>query len=86
MPGLENGKEVAAANARRIAATWNACEEAGLSTAALEAGVVRELVEAADRYLRAMTRDTDDDPYCWAEEEFAEAWLREVLSKVRGEA
>src|SRR5690606_22803413 len=77
LPGLENGKEVAAANARRIAATWNACEEAGLSTAALEAGVVRELVEAADRYLRAMTRDTDDDPNCWAEEEFAEAWLRE---------
>src|SRR5690606_19966008 len=36
LTGLESGNEVAAANARRIAATWNACEEAGLSTEALE--------------------------------------------------
>ena len=80
--GLENGKEVAAANARRIAATWNACE--GIPTEALEAGVVRELIEAATRYLAATTRESDDDPNCWAEEEFAEARLREVLSKVWG--
>ena len=86
LTGLENGKEVAAANARRIAATWNACEEAGLSTAALESGVVRELIEAATRYLAATTRESDDDPNCWADEEFAEARLREVLAKVRGEA
>ena len=47
-------------------------------------GVVRELVEAADRYLRAMTRESDDDPNCWAEEEYAEEWLRNVLARVRG--
>ena len=72
------------ANARRIVACVNACE--GIPTEALEAGVIRDLIDAATRYLRVMTRDTDDDPNCWAEEEFAEARLREVLAKVRGEA
>lgn len=59
-------------------------ERLGVPTEALEAGVVRELVEAADRYLRAMTRESDDDPNCWAEEEYAEEWLRNVLARVRG--
>ena len=71
---------------RRIAACWNACEEAGIPTEALEAGVVRELIVVATRYLEATTRKSDDDPNCWADEEFAESWLREVLAKVRGEA
>jgi len=46
---------------------------------------VRELIVVATRYLEATTRKSDDDPNCWADEEFAEAWLREVLAKVRGE-
>lgn len=71
-------------NTQRIVACVHACE--GIPTEALEAGVVRELIEAATRYLEATTRESDDDPNCWAEEEFAEAWLREVLAKVRGEA
>lgn len=71
-------------NAQRIFACVNACE--GIPTEALEAGVIRDLIDAATRYLQVMTRDTDDDPNCWAEAEFAEAQLREVLAKVRGEA
>jgi len=61
-------------------------ERLGVPTEALEAGVVRELIEAATRYLAATTRESDDDPNCWAEEEHAEAHLREVLARVRGEA
>ena len=71
-------------DARRIVACVNACE--GIPTEALESGVVRELIEAATRYLAATTRESDDDPNCWAEEEHAEAHLREVLARVRGEA
>jgi len=71
-------------NAQRIFACVRACE--GIPTEALEAGVIRDLIDAATRYLRVMTRDTDDDPNCWAEEEHAEAHLREVLARVRGEA
>jgi len=56
LTGLENSKEVAAANARRIAACWNACEEAGLSTAALEAGVVREMVDEIKRLQQKVQR------------------------------
>src|SRR5690606_2099894 len=71
-------------NAQHIAACVHACE--GIPTEALESGVVRELIEAATRYLAATTRESDDDPNCWAEEEFAEDRLREVLASVRGEA
>lgn len=71
-------------NAQRISACVHACD--GISTEALEAGVIRDLINAATRYLQITTRDTDDDPNCWAEEEHAEAHLREVLAKVRGEA
>ena len=71
-------------NAQRIFACVTACE--GIPTEALEAGVIRDLIDAATRYLRVMTRDTDDAPYCLAEEERAEAHLREVLARVRGEA
>lgn len=67
---------------RRITACVDACD--GIPTEALESGVVRELIEAATRYLAATTRESDDDPNCWAEEEFAESWLREVLEKVWG--
>ena len=70
-------------DARRTVACVNACE--GIPTEALEAGVIRNLINAATRYLRVMTRDTDDDPNCWAEEEHAEAHLREVLARVRGD-
>jgi len=69
---------------RRIAACVHACE--GIPTEALEAGVIRDLINAATRYLQITTRDTDDDPNCWFEEEFTRAWLREVLARVRGEA
>jgi len=41
---------------RRIAACWNACEEAGLSTAALEAGVVREMVDEIKRLQQKVQR------------------------------
>ena len=68
----------------RIAACVYACE--GIPTEALEAGVIRDLINAATRYLQITTRDTDDDPNCWFEEEFTKAWLSEVLDKVRGEA
>jgi len=71
-------------NTQRIFACVNACE--GIPTEALEDGVIRDLIDAATRYLRVMTRDTNDDPNCWGEEEHAEAHLREVLAKVRGEA
>ena len=70
------------ADARRIVACVNACK--GILTEALESGVVRELIEAATRYLAATTRESDDDPNCWAEEEFAMDRLREVLCKVWG--
>src|SRR5690606_13302074 len=46
--------------------------------------VVRELIEAATRYLAVTMRETDDDPNGWAEEEFAKDRLREVLAKVWG--
>ena len=72
------------AELRRIVACVNACD--GIPTEALESGVVRELIEAATRYLEVMMRESDDDPNCWAEEEFARDKLREVLAKVRGEA
>ena len=68
----------------RIAACVHACE--GIPTEALETGVIRDLINAATRYLQITTRDTDDDPNCWFEEEFAKAWLREVLAKAGGEA
>ena len=71
-------------NFQRFFACVHACE--GIPTEALEAGVIRDLINAATRYLRVMTRDTDDDPNCWFEEEFTRAWLREVLARVRGEA
>jgi len=67
---------------RRIVACVNACD--GIPTEALESGVVRELIEAATRYLAATMRESDDDPNCWAEEEFAKDRLREVLAKVWG--
>lgn len=69
-------------NAQRIFACVHACE--GIPTEALEAGVIRDLIDAATRYLQVMTRDTDNDPNCW-EKEHAEAHLREVLAKARGE-
>lgn len=59
-------------------------ERLGVPTEALEAGVVRELIEAAMRYLAATTRESDDDPNCWAEEEFAKDRLRQILAKVWG--
>ena len=71
-------------DARRIAACVHACE--GIPTEALEIGVIRDLINAATRYLQITTRDTDDDPNCWFEEEFTRVWLHEVLAKVRGEA
>jgi len=71
------------AELRRIVACVNACD--GIPTEALESGVVRELIKAATRYLAATTRESDDDPNCWFEEEFTRAWLREVLAKVRGD-
>jgi len=81
LTGLESGNEVAAANARRIAATWNACEEAGLSTEALESGVVREMVEALEALLPSI-EDAVGEIYYWPEYERAKA----VLAKVRGES
>src|SRR5690606_38892583 len=72
----------AKANMERIVAAVNAVE--GIPTEALEAGVVRKLIEAATRYLAATMRESDDDPNCWFEKEFAKAWLREVLAKVWG--
>src|SRR5690606_40958308 len=58
----------------RVVACVNACD--GIPTEALEADVVRELIEAATRYLAVTMRESDDDPNCWAEEEFAKDKLR----------
>src|SRR5690606_16451711 len=56
-------------------------ERLGVPTEALEAGVVFSRRGRHTRYLEATTRESDDDPNCWADEEFAEAWLRDVLAK-----
>lgn len=68
----------------RIAVCIYACD--GIPTKALEAGAIRDLINAATRYLQITTRNKDDDPNCWFEEEFTRAWLSEVLAKIRGEA
>src|SRR5690606_23921954 len=81
LPGLENGKEVAAANARRIAATWNACE--GIPTEALEAGVVREMVEALETALWIRSKLEPGD-FGFSLKEWDQ--IVAVLAKVRGEA
>lgn len=47
--GDDDGPEMAA-NARRIAATWNACD--GISTEALERGVVKDLLAACKASLK----------------------------------
>ena len=52
------------ANARRFVACWNACM--GIPTEALEAGAVKELLEACEEALNIMEVDlqleADDDP------------------------
>jgi len=48
MQGPDGHHERAAANARRAAACWNACEVAGIPTKALEAGVVPKLLAALE--------------------------------------
>lgn len=52
--GLEGSDAEADANARRLAAAWNAT--AGIPTAALEAGVVAELRAALNAYVVAQSR------------------------------
>lgn len=42
------GEGYGLSRARHLAACWNAAREAGLSTDALEAGVVKELLEACE--------------------------------------
>ena len=75
---------------RRIAACWNACEEAGIPTEALEAGVVREMVEAITEIVDHCNWQDEHHPdgravvhklhYSIADN------LRHILTKVRGEA
>lgn len=81
-PGLENGKEVAAANARRIVATWNACE--GIPTEALEEGVVREMIEALEALVDELEWEIGEEK--WGRDPDALPMARAVLAKVWGEA
>lgn len=66
-------------DARRIVACVDACE--GIPTKALEAGVVREMVEALEALLPSI-ENAVGEIYYWPEYERAKA----VLAKVRGEA
>jgi hypothetical protein len=68
------------ANARRLAAAWNACE--GIPTKALEAGVIGELVEALLKAVAVLGDAEDEDlgPHIWD-------WKRQAvaaLAKVGG--
>src|SRR5690606_9872795 len=77
----ECGVAISEPNARRIVAAVNACEDAGLSTEALESGMVREMVEALEVLLPSI-EDAVGEIYDWPEYERAKA----VLAKVRGDA
>ena len=70
-------------NAQRIFACVHACE--GIPTEALEAGVVRELIEAAERALFALENCGPERLLDDFEVDAIER-LRTVLAKVRGEA
>lgn len=50
--GYTNRQDEDRANARRIVAAWNACD--GISTEALEAGAVADLLEALKECMRAL--------------------------------
>lgn len=68
------------ANARRVVACWNAAHEAGLSTEALEAGVVKDALaacEAVDAHLK-----TAFPPYALGESPYD--LIRAVLTKAKG--
>ena len=69
---------------RRIAACWNACEEAGIPTEALESGVVRELVEALEALVGEIEWEIGEEK--WGRDPDALPMARAVLAKVRGEA
>jgi len=77
----ECGVAISEPNARRIVAAVNACEDAGLSTEALESGVVREMIEALEVLVRA---NYDITPASAMDELWRQA--ERVLAKVRGES
>jgi len=53
----ERDDEQAEANARRIVAACNAAHDAGLTTEALESGVVKDMLEALRLALECLDRD-----------------------------
>lgn len=59
--GTGSSQEVQEANARYIAACWNACKD--ISTEALKAGVVGRLLHAARTVLAEHCPDPEED--CW---------------------
>src|SRR5690606_13994870 len=69
-------------NAQRIVACVNACE--GIPTEALEAGVVRELVEALEALVVGLEREIGEEK--WGRDPAALPMARAVLAKVWGEA
>jgi len=74
--GAEYGFIVGRKVAYRIAACWNAAEEAGLSTEALEAGVVKEAMHNVDLQCEIRYAET-------ARAEAAEATARELRAAAR---
>ena len=66
------GEYLSEANARRLAACWNACE--GLSTEALEAGMVKELLDALTDLVGGCGKEGDL---------FSKAGMEKALAAIR---
>lgn len=81
---IEGGANMAIGNAKRFAAAWNACE--GISTEALEAGVVKELRGALEKFELAFGQSVDGG--CDIDADDASGWLRiarAAIAKAKGE-
>jgi len=78
----ETAYAIQQANAQRIVATWNACE--GIPTEALEAGVVREMVEVLKETQTAMNWADCDGRLTSALHSCGQR-IDAVLAKLRGE-
>lgn len=74
-----------AANISRTIAAWNACEEAGISTEALEAGVILEMVNACRLVLEWMDRPIHSQDQISNDFDEVHTAMANVLMKVHGE-
>lgn len=79
--GREVAHEERDANVERVVACVNACE--GIPTEALDAGVVRELVEALEVLVGEIEWEIGEEK--WGRDPDALPMARAVLAKVRGE-